>query len=58
MKRKTHPQPIHQCQAITKKKNRCSRAAVVMHKNRGYCELHYGILLGNTLEQGEKYVGG
>lgn len=41
MKRTTYRQPVQRCQAITQKKKQCTRDAVVMHKNLGYCMRHY-----------------
>lgn len=41
MKRTAYRQPIQRCQAMTQKKKRCARDAVVMYKDRGYCDRHY-----------------
>ncbi len=41
MKRTQYRQPVQRCQAITQKKKRCARDAVVMYKGLGYCERHH-----------------
>lgn len=47
MKRTAYRQPIQRCQAMTQKKKRCARDAVVMYKDRGYCDRHYEAELAN-----------
>lgn len=41
MKRYSYREPIPQCQALTNKKQRCSRDATAIHAGKGYCSTHH-----------------